>query len=322
MSEYGVLSARNIRRVAFGSYSFNTWYGNGAYFAKGGGANLGVDGPSRKPCAAPPAGFWLDTLHVCDFCFKYCADASHMAQHRQMCPLNRAYPPVGTVVYADMAVPLLIKRVRGFRHELFCQNLALFSKLFLDDKLVYYNVAAFDFYVVYGADPHHPSPPSDLVLQATFRPMGFFSKETNAWDGDNNLACLCVFPPYQRQNLGSLLVEFLYALARVTPGQARLGPEFPLLPYGKVTYLRFWAKRLAFCLCNDFADATAVSLRQLADATGFRTDDCLLALESMEVLVEGDEVQLDRAQLARWCAAAGINPAVCASMLNEDHLLV
>lgn len=324
MAEYGVLSARNIRRVSLGSYTFNTWYGNGAYFANARGPDLGIDASAKRKSspAPPPPGYWLDTLHVCPFCFKYSADASAMAQHIQMCRLHRAYPPLGTVVYADMAAQLVIKRVRGFRHELFCQNLALFGKLFLDDKLVYYNVAAFDFYVVYGADPHPSPPPPALVLPATLRPMGFFSKECNAWDADNNLACLCVFPPYQRLHLGSLLVEFLYALARVTPGQARLGPEFPLSPYGKLTYLRFWAKRLAFLLCNDFAAADSVSLRQLADATGFRKDDCLLALESMDVLACADGVVLDRARLARWCAAAGVDTAVSASMLNEEHLLI
>ena len=194
--------------------------------------------------------------------------------------------------------------------------MALFGKLFLDDKSVYYNVDAFDFYVVYAPEPSH-----DAGERARLKPMGFFSKEVNAWDEDNNLACICVFPPFQRLRLGSLLVEFLYALARVTPGQARLGPEFPLSPFGQATYLRFWAKRLAFVIWNDFSTAESVSLRDLADKTGFRKDDCLLALEYMGVLFEAEEVILERRALRSWCDANNVDPTVLATSLDPAGIL-
>ena len=311
MSEYGVLAERNIERVSFGDYDFNTWYGNGAYFSPG-SSDLGVDcsiSGRRKSAPVRAPQFWLDCLYVCDFCFKYSTDRALMAQHRAICPLNKAYPPLGTLVYADSKSRRVIKRIRGFRHELFCQNLALFGKLFLDDKSVYYNVDAFDFYVVYAPEPSH-----DAGERARLKPMGFFSKEVNAWDEDNNLACICVFPPFQRLRLGSLLVEFLYALARVTPGQARLGPEFPLSPFGQATYLRFWAKRLAFVIWND-------SLRDLADKTGFRKDDCLLALEYMGVLFEAEEVILERRALRSWCDANNVDPTVLATSLDPAGIL-
>ena len=101
--------------------------------------------------------------------------------------------------------------------------------------------------------------------------MGFFSKEVLSYDNDNNLACICVFPPFQRRHLGSLLIEFLYQLAAVTPGQLKSsGPEFPLSPYGKVTYLRFWSKRLATKIHELQGSFT---LSQLSKETGFRKED-------------------------------------------------
>lgn len=333
-TEYGVLESRNINRVSFGDYEFNTWYGNSAYFLANGDLELGIDtlakniGAKRKFSAAALEGFWLDRLHVCEFCFKYTDNENKMVQHRSVCQLAHPFPPLGKLLYADMKAPYLVKKVRGFRHELFCQNLALFGKLFLDDKSVYYNVKAFDFYILYGYDVHDDEI-AGSILRKRLKPMGFFSKEVNSWEADNNLACICIFPPYQRLGLGSLLIEFLYALAGATPGQTWLGPEFPLSPYGKVAYLGYWSKRLAFVLLNDFRGRDSVTLAELASRTGFRKDDILFTLECMEVLqeskkesVEDDSVSLILLNLHLWCSKHHVSESVMASMMNTLCLLI
>lgn len=317
-AEYGVLRARNIDKVVFGAQEFDTWYGNGAYFHNPGDTLLGIDPQAvaaRRRAHLPLAkGFWLDRLFVCEFCFKYAAEEDLMALHRVLCPLNRAFPPLGLVVYADMKTPYIIKRLSGYRNRLFCQNLSLFGKLFLDDKLVFYNVDAFEFYVVYG----HAKDSS------FFRPMGFFSKELNCGEPDINLACVCVFPPFQRLRLGSLLIEFLYELARVTPGQRRLGPEYPLSPFGRALYLRFWAKRLAFVLSNDIKSEASVTLDTLALRTGFRKDDILLTLEHMGVLLcdSSGRVVLALDEVASWCRQHHVDERVLASMLDPEGLYI
>lgn len=328
--EYGVLDSRNIERVSFGDYNFNTWYGNSAYFLASGDLELGIDtvsknaGSKRRLSTSNSGSFWLLTLHVCEYCFKYTADPLKMVHHRSVCSLAQLFPPIGKLLYADTKTPYVTKKIRGFRHELFCQNLALFSKLFLDDKSVYYNVKAFDFYVLYGYDSHDTEVPGS-ILRKRLKPMGFFSKEVNAWEADNNLACICVFPPYQRLGLGSFLIEFLYALAATTPGQTWLGPEFPLSPYGKVTYLRYWSKRLAFILANDFKHRKTVTLAELASRTGFRKDDILFTLEYMEVLQqppENDTVTLVMMNLKLWCQRNNVNDKIQASTLNRLCLLI
>ena len=152
-----------------------------------------------------------------------------MNQHVTACTYNRKRPSKGKLLYHDQANGYIIREVRGFQDPLFCQNLCLFGKLFLDDKSVYYNIDHFDF-ILFSVKTIPPIFP------------WVFSKEVLSYDNDNNLACICVFP-FQRRHLGSLLIEFLYQLAAVTPGQLKSsGPEFPLSPYGKVTYLRFWSK--------------------------------------------------------------------------------
>jgi histone acetyltransferase HTATIP len=52
--------------------------------------------------------------------------------------------------------------------------------------------------------------------------VGFFSKEKMSWD-NNNLACILVFPPWQKQGLGQILMGASYEMSR---REERLGgPE-------------------------------------------------------------------------------------------------
>lgn len=52
--------------------------------------------------------------------------------------------------------------------------------------------------------------------------VGFFSKEKMSWD-NNNVACILIFPPWQRKGLGQILMGVSYELSR---REGRLGgPE-------------------------------------------------------------------------------------------------
>lgn len=265
--------------------------------------------------------YWLNELYVCEYCFKYTSNSHEMQQHRVVCSYNVARPKVGKLLYRDDHTPYLIREVRGFTDPLFCQNLCLFGKLFLDDKSVYYNIDHFNFYIVYGYDNDVNADP---YTEQHFKPMGFFSKEMLAYDNDNNLACICVFPPFQRRHLGSLLIEFLYALAHVTPGQYHSGPEFPLSPYGKVSYLRFWSKKLASVITSHFKPGLSFSLNDISDFTGFRKEDILLTLEYMKLLKKDlrGNVKLLLGNLQEWCTANNVDPNQEKSMMNTEYLLL
>jgi hypothetical protein len=68
--------------------------------------------------------------------------------------------------------------------------------------------------------------------------VGFFSKEKISWD-NNNLACILVFPPWQRKGLGALLMGVSYEISR---REGILGgPEKPISELGCKGYKRFWA---------------------------------------------------------------------------------
>ena len=63
-----------------------------------------------------------------------------------------------------------------------------------------------------------------------------------SWD-NNNLACILVFPPWQRKGLGSLLMGVSYEISR----RERVlgGPEKPISDLGRKGYKRFWAGEIA-----------------------------------------------------------------------------
>ena len=338
-SLWGVLNKRNINWVTLGNYKFSTWYGNAAYFN-----TLDVNHDylgyefSNKLSQLPKSSkkhpqkhlllhhtantsspranddFWLDCLHVCQYCFKYTASKTELVNHTANCVHNTAKPTIGKLVYYDED-KFIIRQVRGFQSQLFCQNLALFGKLFLDDKSVYYDIDHFDFYIVYSIDEKNGP---------NFKPMGFFSKEILSWDNNNNLACICIFPPFQRRHLGWLLIEFLYALAKRTPLQMKSGPEFPLSPYGKICYFKFWSIKLAYTISHTLKNGYGFTLNDLSDITGFRKEDILLTLEYMKLIVKDNEEEysLRLGNLDKFCETKNINKNDPRVVLNEDFVLI
>lgn len=153
----------------------------------------------------------------------------------------------------DVAYLALYLATMLISHQLFCQNLSLFAKLFLDNKSVFFDVTGFHYYLLLHTSPVSPpsptipssSPPPSSLPQSSSSQVpslkhtitGFFSKEKLSWDS-NNLACILIFPPYQRRGLGSVLIAVSYEIAR---RQGVLGgPEKPISPLGRGAYARYW----------------------------------------------------------------------------------
>lgn len=106
-----------------------------------------------------------------------------------------------------------------------------------------------------------------------------------SWD-NNNLACILVFPPWQRKGLGALLMGASYEISR---REGILGgPEKPISDLGKKGYKRFWAGEIARWLLSldveDGQEETIVDVQDCSQATWICMEDCLAVLRDMGVV--------------------------------------
>ncbi|KAI6009095.1 acyl-CoA N-acyltransferase [Pisolithus marmoratus] len=198
-------------------------------------------------------------LWVCDRCFKYITEGPVWEVHVRKC--DRRHPP-GRKVYQRGAHT--IWEVDGAIDKLYCQNLSLFGKFFIDVKTLFFDCDNFLFYILTDADSQR-----DHVL-------GFFSKEKYSYD-DYNLACIIVLPPYQRKGYGMLMIEFSYELSRRA---GKIGtPERPLSDLGLRSYLTYWVativrflRRLLSVLPADCPRGTTDRFAPILPQSGMSTE--------------------------------------------------
>jgi len=115
-----------------------------------------------------------------------------LVRHKLKCDLR--HPP-GNEIYRNGT--LSIFEVDGKKNKIYCQNLCLLAKLFLDHKTLYYDVEPFLFYIMTECD------------NRGCHVVGYFSKEKHSTE-DYNLACILTLPPFQRKGYGKLLISFAY----------------------------------------------------------------------------------------------------------------
>ncbi|KAJ9659000.1 SAS complex subunit [Coniosporium apollinis] len=234
-------------------------------------------------------GRQVDRLYVCQWCFKYSRELMPFLGHVKSCSHRDTTPP-GTLIYAKD--DYTIHEVDGEEHKLYSQNLSLFAKLFLDTKSVFYDTSTFLYYLLSATD----------ASSGTRQVVGFFSKEKMSWD-NNNLACILVFPPWQRQGLGRLLMGVSYELSR---REGRLGgPEKPLSELGRRGYLSFWSGIVARYFIAHPAKKS-VTVREISDATYVLPEDIIATLKEMDVLEHrgkgGADAVVNKARVKAWAA--------------------
>ncbi|MCJ1282826.1 hypothetical protein MMC26_002152 [Xylographa opegraphella] len=302
-------ASRNVLNVVLGDIMFPTWY------------------PSFYP--EELVGKDTDRLYVCQWCFKYSKEVVPFLTHvvslrtpnslevgsvtfpcQKACNKEDNEPP-GRLIYRK--APYSIYEIDGEEEKLFTQNLSLFAKLFLDNKSVFFDVSSFNYYLLIKDLPASSSPSRQIV--------GFFSKEKMSWD-NNNLACILVFPPWQRQGLGKILMGVSYELSK---REGRIGgPEKPLSELGRKGYSKFWEARVASAILRTRNKST-VTPEEIARQCWMLVDDVILALKDMGILEErkkGAGFLLAKDKARNWIQVNNINlnPPVDESCFVEEWM--
>ncbi|KAK8809530.1 hypothetical protein WA158_000473 [Blastocystis sp. Blastoise] len=233
-----ITKIKNIEVIEIGKYEIDTWY-----------------------FSPYPSLFQTKYLYICEYCLKYFTKASSLDYHMNNCILK--HPP-GIEIYRDGIIS--VYEVEGRTNRVFCQNLCLLAKLFLDHKTLYYDVDPFFFYILGEVD------------QQGFHINGYFSKDRASMD-DYNLACILTLPFTQRKGYGRFLISLSYELTKI---ENKLGsPEKPLSDLGKLSYRSYWGYTLLKILKETKG---CISIRDISQKTGMKTDDIISALHTYNLI--------------------------------------
>ncbi|KAI9258248.1 acyl-CoA N-acyltransferase [Sporodiniella umbellata] len=236
----GGIDVPKIRQISFGNYLIDTWY-----------------------IAPYPEEYSQSRiLYICEFCMKYMKSQFVAQRHRKKCT---AQHPPGDEIYRDRAVS--IYEVDGRKNKIYCQNLCLMAKMFLDHKTLYYDVEPFLFYIMTEVDERG----SHFV--------GYFSKEKRS-AMNYNVSCILTMPIYQRKGYGQFLIDFSYVLSMK---ESKVGtPERPLSELGLLSYRSYWKTKVFRELQNN---PGPISIEQISHHTGLTPDDIISTLESHHMLI-------------------------------------
>uniref|UniRef100_A0A8C3L3X8 histone acetyltransferase n=1 Tax=Chrysolophus pictus TaxID=9089 RepID=A0A8C3L3X8_CHRPC len=233
-------SGRYPSVIEFGKYEIQTWYSS----------------PYPQEYARLPK------LYLCEFCLKYMKSKNILLRHSKKC--GWFHPPANEIYRRN---DLSVFEVDGNVSKIYCQNLCLLAKLFLDHKTLYYDVEPFLFYVLTKND------------EKGCHLVGYFSKE-KLCQQKYNVSCIMIMPQYQRQGFGRFLIDFSYLLSR-REGQAG-SPEKPLSDLGRLSYLAYWKSViLEYLNCHH---EKQISIKGMSRATGMCPHDIATTLQQHSMI--------------------------------------
>ena len=114
-----------VNKIQIGKYEIDTWYFS----------------PYPEEYGKQPK------LWICDYCLKYMKFERSYKKHLVECTSRQ---PPGKEIYRKGTISVF--EVNGSDYKIYCQNLCLLAKLFLDHKTLYFDVDPFWFYVLTEVD--------------------------------------------------------------------------------------------------------------------------------------------------------------------------
>ncbi|KAF7732573.1 hypothetical protein EC973_003320 [Apophysomyces ossiformis] len=233
------LEVPKIKKIRFGDHFIDTWY----------------VAPYPEEYSRHPI------LYICEYCMKYMKSSYVAGRHKIKCPIQ--HPP-GDEIYRDGRVSIF--EVDGRKNKIYCQNLCLLAKMFLDHKTLYYDVEPFLFYIMTEVD------------EKGCHFVGYFSKEKRS-AMNYNVSCILTMPIHQRKGYGQYLIDFSYLLSKT---ESKTGsPERPLSDLGLLSYRSYW-KNIIFRELR--YQESPISIEELSLRTSMTPDDIISTLQSNQMI--------------------------------------
>ena len=235
---------KTIANIVFGKYKSETWY--------------------YSPF--PEKYHNLECLYFCEFCLSFFCKPDEQERHMMICQL---ICPPGDQIYHDEEKGIAMFEVDSVKNPTYVENLGYLAKLFLDHKLLYYNLNLFLFYILCEVDKYG------------YHFVGYFSKSRDLND-QYNLSCILVLPFFQKKGYGKFLINFSYELSVL---EDKVGsPERPLSDLGRQSYLAYWIQRLIeyFKKMSD-EQLRNMSISTIAKDTFIKEMDIIDALEKIKI---------------------------------------
>ena len=246
---------KNVEKIILGYYEINAWY-----------------------FSPFPNEFTINKiLYICEKCLKYMKYKNTLIKHLKKCTFQN---PPGKKIYDMKISPELssskkkdrisesisVYEIKGSENKLYCQNLCLIAKLFLDHKSIYFDVSPFKFYVLTENDKNG----NHIVA--------YFSKEVNELS-EYNLSCIMVLPPFQRKGYGQFLISLSYYLSNK---QNKIcTPETPLSDLGKISYKSYWTITILDALLKNKGN---LCVKDLSEQTGIKPEDITYTLNELSLI--------------------------------------
>ena len=249
------VKVRNIEKIIIGYYSIEAWY-----------------------FSPYPSNFTTQKiLYICEHCLKYFKFKNTLIHHLKECeyqtpPGKKIYemgiPPEKSTSQKENRISFLVSiyEVLGSEQKLFCQNLCLIAKLFLDHKSIYFDVSPFKFYVLYEKDNNG------------YHIVGYFSKEMSD-SSEFNLSCIMILPPFQRKGYGQFLISLSYFLSNKLNKIS--SPETPLSDLGKLSYKSYWTMTILNAILKNKG---ILNVQTISEQTGIRIEDINYTLNELSLI--------------------------------------
>ncbi|KAH9818694.1 hypothetical protein DFH28DRAFT_887663 [Melampsora americana] len=235
----------SIRTICFGKYEIEIWY----------------QAPYPQEYASVPNG----QLWICECCLKYFKTQFQYERHRTKC---KTMVPPGDEIYRDLNNGIHIFEVDGRKNKLYCQNLCLLAKMFLDHKTLYYDVDPFLFYVITQTNHNLTGANGETGSEGGCEFVGYFSKEKRS--PTNNVSCIMTLPVRQRKGWGNFLIDFSKLFIYF---EKRVGtPEKPLSDLGLLSYRNYWTLAITkYLLSTEVTEQ--ITLEDIANHTSIALND-------------------------------------------------